>query len=275
MTVLAPVSEGVVYYVRVHPATTTYTDTGTVTWTGGARVAPLLIETLAAVLTTPAWLKVTVSNGTPLDLVDFSVDGGATIFWATLDDNGQVIGISVPLPTLTAGSHTITATTPTLSATVSFSVTNPPVSYPVGLAADSPPVLVTQTGVVRWVLQDPTSGGESFIFPISPNKMSAPHAARVFASEHSTAPDGQPLTFEGAPVGVDWTIEGACRTVEFHDALATFLAMPRRVYLIDHLSRAWTVTLESIAWTRMPEAYNDWAFTYQVKTIIYAGPVQL
>ena len=275
MTVLAPVSEGVVYYVRVHPATTTYTDTGTVTWTGGARVAPLLIETLAAVLTTPAWLKVTVSNGTPLDLVDFSVDGGATIFWATLDDNGQVIGISVPLPTLTAGSHTITATTPTLSATVSFSVTNPPVSYPVGLAADSPPVLVTQTGVVRWVLQDPTSGGESFIFPISPNKMSAPHAARVFASEHSTAPDGQPLTFEGAPVGVDWTIEGACRTVEFHDALATFLAMPRRVYLIDHLSRAWTVTLESIAWTRMPEAYNDWAFTYQLKAIIYAGPVNL
>jgi len=275
MTVLTPVSEGVVYYVRVHPATTTYTDTGTVTWAGGARVAPLLVETLAAVLTTPAWLKVTVSNGTPLDPVNFSVDGGVTIFGAILDDDGQVIGISVPLPSLTAGSHTITATTPTLSGTVSFIVTNPPVSYPVGLAADSPPVLVTQTGVVRWVLQDPTSGGQSFVFPISPSKMSAPHAARVFASEHSTASDGQPLTFEGAPLGVDWTIEGACRTSEFHDALETFLAMPRRVYLIDHLSRAWTVTLESIAWIRMPEAYNDWAFTYQLKAIIYAGPEQL
>jgi len=275
MTILAPVSEGVVYYVRVHPATTTYTDTGTVTWAGGARVAPLLVEALADVLTTPAWLKVTVSNGTPTDPVNFSIDGGATIFGATLDDDGQVIGISIPLPSLTAGSHTITATTPTLSATVSFAVTNPPVSYPVGLAADSPPVLVTQTGVVRWVLQDPTSGGESFVFPISPSKMSAPHAARVFASEHSTAPDGQSLTFEGAPLGVDWTIEGACRTSEFHDTLETFLAMPRRVYLIDHLSRAWTVTLESIAWTRLPEAYNDWAFTYQLKAIIYAGPVNL
>jgi hypothetical protein len=275
MTVLAPVSEGVVYYVRVHPATTTYTDTGTVTWAGGARVAPLQVEILAAVLTTPSWLKVTVSNGVPNDPVNFSIDGGVTIFGATLDSNGQVIGMSIPLPALTAGSHTITATTPTLSGTVSFIVTNPPVSYPVGLAADSPPVAVTQTGVTRWVLQDPTSGGESFVFPISPSKMSPPHAGRVFAIEHSTASDGQPLTFEGAPVGVDWTVEGACRTEAFHDALETFLAMPRRVYMIDHLSRAWTVTLENIAWTRLPEAYNDWAFTYQLKAIIYAGPVQL
>jgi len=275
MTVLAPVSEGVVYYVRVHPATTTYTDTGTATWASSVRVPQLLLEAQAVVLTTPAWLKVTVSNGTPLDPVNFSVDGGATIFSATLDDNGQVIGISIPLPSLSAGSHTITATAPTLSGTASFTVTNAPVSYPVGPVADIPPVLVTQTGVVRWVLTNPTSGGQVYVFPSNPNKMSAPHAARVFVTEHSTAPDGQPLTFEGAPVGVDWTIEGVCRTQEFHDTLETFLAMPRRVYLTDHLSRAWTVTLESIAWTRLPEAYNDWAFTYQLKAIIYSGPVQL
>jgi len=275
MTVLSPVSEGVVYYVRVHPATTTYTDTGAVTWASSVRLALLQVEAQAVVATTPAWLKVTVSNGAPLDPVNFSVDGGVTIFSATLDDNGQVIGISIPLPALTAGSHTITATTPTLSGSVSFTVTNAPVSYPVGPVADIPPVLVTQTGVVRWVLTNPTSGGQVYVFPINPNKMSTPHAARVFVTEHSTAPDGQPLTFEGAPVGVDWTIEGACRTSEFHDTLETFLAMPRRVYLTDPLSRAWTVTLESIAWTRLPEAYNDWAFTYQLKAIIYAGPVQL
>jgi hypothetical protein len=275
MTVLTPVSEGVVYYVRVHPATSTYTDSGTVTWAGSVRVPPLLVQVLADVLTTPAWLKVTVSNGTPLDPVEFRIDGGATIFSAVLDDNGQIVGISIPLPSLSAGTHTITAATPTLSGTVSFAVTNPPVAYPVGLAADSPPVLVAQTGVVRWVLQDPTSGGQSFVFPISPSKMFPPHAARVFTSEHSTAPDGQPLTFEGAPVGVDWAIEGTCRTQGFHDTLETFLAMPRRVYLIDHLSRAWTVTLESIAWTRLAEAYNDWAYTYQLKAIIYAGPVDL
>jgi hypothetical protein len=82
------------------------------------------------------------------------------------------------------------------------------------------------------------------------------------------------LVFEGFPIGVDWTLEGTVRTQDFHDQLETFLAMPRRLYLIDHLSRAWTVSLESIAWTRLPEAYNDWAFTYQLKAIIYAGPVQ-
>lgn len=74
---------------------------------------------------------------------------------------------------------------------------------------------------------------------------------------------------------MDWSLEGTCRTEEFHDKLEEYLALPRRVFLIDHLSRAWTVSLESIAWTRLAEAYNDWAFTYVLKAIIYAGPVQL
>jgi hypothetical protein len=266
----APVSEGVVYYLRVVPATSTYTDTGTVTWASTLRVTPLLLTVLSDVLTTPSWLKISVSNGVPLAGVDFSIDGGVTVLSATLDEDGQIVGMSVPLAALTAATHTVTATSSTLTATTSFAVTNAPVSYPVGLVADAAPVLVAQTDVVRWVLQDPTTGGASFVFPSNPSKMSTPHAARVFATEHSTAPDGQPLTFEGAPVGVDWTIEGTVRTQEFHDALETFLAMPRRVYLIDHLDRAWTVTVESIAWTRLPEAYNDWAFTYQLKAIIYA-----
>lgn len=56
MTVLSPVSEGVVYYLRVHPGTSTFTDTGTLAWTTSARVTPLLIAVSGDVLSTPGWL---------------------------------------------------------------------------------------------------------------------------------------------------------------------------------------------------------------------------
>lgn len=271
-----PVSQGIVYYLRVHPVTTTYTDTGTVTWASKARFGVLAVAALADVATTPGWLTVTASNGTPFDPVDFSVDFGVTIFSAQMDVAGQVVAMSVPLPALAAGAHTITGTTPTLAGTASFQVLGPSTPYPAPRPIDTAPTAPVQIdAVVKWVLQDPTSGGVNYLFPINPSKMSPPHAARVFVTEHSTAPDGRTLTFEGAPVGVDWQIEGVCRTQDFHDTLETFLALPRRLYLIDHLRRAWTVSLEDVKWSRLAEAYNDWAFTYQMKTIIYAGPVQL
>lgn len=269
-----PVSQGVMYYVRALPATGVL-GAGTLTWASTARVQTLVVAATPDVLdTTPATLVVSVGNGAPGDTVTFSIDSGPTIVSATLDSTGA-LSVAVPLPGLTATTHTVIATTNTGFGDAVFTVTNAPAAYPSTRIADTGPSAVTQTGVVRWVLQDPTTGGVQYIFPINPSKMSAPHAARVFATEHTTAPDGQPLTFEGSPVGVDWTMEGTCRTQEFHDALDDFLALPRRVYLIDHLSRAWTVTVETLGWTRLPEAYNDWAFTYQLKVIIYSGPVNL
>lgn len=269
-------SVGVVYYLRALPATTTYTESGTVVWASAARTGGgLMLSTATSVDSTPTSMSVTVSNGVPSADVAFTVDGGSSIGAAVLDETGQIIATSVMLPSLTVGTHTLTATTSTDSGNASFDVLVAAVAYPTTRVADTAPAPVAQTGVVKWVLQDPTSGGANLIFAINPSKMSAPHAARVFATEHTTAPDGQALTFEGGAVGVDWALEGACRTQAFHDSLETFLAMPRRVYLIDHLSRAWTVTLESINWTRLPEAYNDWAFSYQLKALILAGPVQL
>lgn len=269
-----PVSQGVVYYVRVLPAGAIL-GSGTVRWTSVPRVMALVVATPGVVDSTPASLMVNVGNGVPGEGVDFSVDGGPILTSGVLDSAGSIMAASVPLPVLTVGSHVMIAATNTAYGAITFTVTNPPTPYPTTRPPDLGPAAIVQMGVVKWVLQDPSSGGTNFIFPINPHKMSAPHAARVFATEHSTAPDGQPLTFEGSSVGVDWVFEGFCRTQGFHDALEVFLARPRRVYLVDHLSRAWTVTVESIAWTRLHEAYNDWAFTYVLKAIIYAGPVQL
>lgn len=275
MTLTAPISEGVVYYVRVRPATATfYSDTGTIAWASTGRVAPLQVFA-SDVDATPGWLTVTVSNGTPGGTVDFAIDGGMAIFGTSLDELGQIIGTAIPLGALGVGSHLLRVSTPTLEGFATFNVLNPTPAYPITAPVDTGPVpIALGEGVTKWALQDAILGGAQYVFPISPSKMSNPHSARVFTTVPTVAANGQPLVFEGFPVGVDWTIEGTVRTQDFHDQLETFLAMPRRLYLIDHLSRAWTVSLESIAWTRLPEAYNDWAFTYQLKAIIYAGPVQ-
>jgi hypothetical protein len=280
MTLNAALAQSNVYFVRVLPKTTTDTDTGTVAWASVSRTAPLYVAVLDSVQWTPGWLRVTVSNGNPLDPVEFRIDD-TYASTAALDDSGSLVATSVPVPILAQGSHIVAVATPTTSGDASFTVVNAPEDDPVTPPADNDPLAVD---VVKWVLQDPTYnlyrtdgpiGEPQYIFPINPSKMSTPYAAKVFTTEHSTAPDGQPLIFEGSPFGVDWTIEGTCLTEDFHDRLETFLALPRRVYLIDYLHRAWTVTLESINWTRLPQQFNDWSFTYQLKAIIYAGPVQL
>ena len=271
MTLQAALAEGV-YYIRILPATSIFTESGTVTWASTTRVAALYVEVVSDVNWTPGWLLISVGNGQPMEAVEVLIDDSYACV-AEFDEAGLLVGTSVPLPELAQGAHIVTVNTSTQRGSAVFNVLNPPTEYPSTPPADVAPQPAT---VARWSLQDPSVDGEpEYIFPINPSKMSTPYAARAFSVEHSSAPDGQPLTFEGFPFGVDWTIEGTCLTEDFHDGLETDLALARRVYLIDHLARAWTVSLESINWTRLPQRFNDWSFTYQLKAIIYAGPVQL
>lgn len=266
-----------VYYVRVIASTNPSTDTGTVSWSSTDRTAPFLLEVLADIATTPGWLKVNVSNGPPGSSVTFYVDGGSTVlFTAALDASGQIVGMSIPLPSLAAGTHSLSVISgvgPVDSQ--SFNVLNGPVNYPIGEAADNAPVAATQTNpILRWAIQDLLPGGETYLFPINPEQQSSPHAPRVYASETTTAPDGQPLVFEGFPVAVDWTLQGKCLTQAFYEKLEHYLHQPRRVYVIDGHLRAWTVTFESMDWAPLKAAYNDWAGSYTLKLLIY-GMVQL
>ncbi len=166
MSVAASTSQGVIYYVRVLPDTATYTDTGTVEWGSSARSNPLLV--LAAdVQTTPGWLTVTVSNGTPGDTVAFAIDGGMAVFGTSLDVQGQVIATTIPLGELSVGSHLLMVSTPTLEGFAIFHVLNPTPAYPIRGPVGIDPVPIIQTGVVKWVLQDAIPGGEQYIFAIN------------------------------------------------------------------------------------------------------------
>jgi hypothetical protein len=228
----------------------------------------ILLETTSDVEITPTWLRVNVTNGAPGDSIELTLDDDPTVLLtADLDETGQAIGISVPLPELTQGDHILR----TGVAEATFPVLNPPVAYPVARLADAKPVPPPE--VSRWALQDPSSDGVTYVFPINPARMSSPHAARVFTTDHTTAADGQPLTFEGSPVGVDWTFEGTVQTASFYDSLEAFLAAGRRLFCFDHLDRIWEISLESIDWEPVRDSRHPWAHRYKAKAIIY-GQVQ-
>lgn len=228
----------------------------------------ILLEVTGDVDTTPSWVTVNVTNGDPDGTADITVDDDTTVALSVdLDESGQAIGVSVPLAALEAGEHVLR----TGVASASFTVATGPVVYPDSRVSDAKPVPPSQ--VNRWALQDPSPGGVTYVFPLNPARMSSPHAARVFTTEHTTAADGQPLTFEGSPVGVDWSFEGTVQTQDFYEALEAFLAAGRRLFCFDHLDRIWEISLESIDWEGMRDNARPWAHRYKAKAIIY-GQVQ-
>jgi hypothetical protein len=228
----------------------------------------LLLEVTSDVDITPTWVRVNITNGAPGDTAEVTVDDDPTIVMTVqLDSSGQAIGVSVPLDDLGVGEHVLR----TGVAAATFPVLSPPVAYPVARVPDAAPAPPT---VQRWALQDPVPGGVTYLFPINPARMSSPHAARVFTVDHTTAPNGQPLTFEGSPVGVDFTFEGTVLTESFYDSLEAFVRTNRRLFLFDHLQRCWEISLEDVAWEPMRDREHQWAHHYKAKAIIY-GQVSL
>lgn len=277
-TLTVNAAEGLVYYVRVHPPAAGSSDSGTLDLSNAARVYPLQVHpaggqmALPPITDTPTWISVNVSNATPYGELQFTIDASPTVIaTADLDPAGQAIGTPILLDeTILAGDHTITATDVATGKTgvLTITVVNGPADRPPAVGSNAPPTPVVTT---QWVLEN--SGVEVYVFPTNPARMSSPNAQRVMTVEHSTAPDGQPMTFEGMPLGVSWTFEGNVTTQAHYEALERFLGYHCRLWLTDHLGRAWIIALESIDFTEVRSLNNPWSYSYKAKALILGGPV--
>ena len=231
----------------------------------------LQVSVATSVVETPAWLDLSVSNATAESGLEFFIDGDLA-YDVTSDDAGQAVGMSVPLTLLAAGTHDVQVRDVATgrSTTVNFEVQLDPAPIPTVAPAAEPPT--PRQVVNRWSFEQP--GGEVLTFPTNPARMSNPHAARVFNTEHTTSPHGQPLTFEGEPVAVEWSVEGTCLTQAFYEALERFQARAQRFYAVDHLDRVWVVTFEALDWTQLRDPRYPWGHTYRARLLIYAGPLE-
>lgn len=267
-----PLALGQRVLIRAYPTSTTDVGTATVTWSVAPRPASGLLSftTATEILETPGWLAIGVACATPGATLEFTLDGSATVvFTCLVDDLGLAAADSVLLPQLTAGGHTITVTDPTTgqSATNSFTVDLEPAA-PSAMGADVPPT-IDPSMVQRWSFIDPAPGGETFTFPINPSKMSSPHYVRNVTPEHTLAPSGQPIIWEGLPDPAPWTIEGSVETQAHYEAIERFYALRRRFYVVDHLSRAWVVSFESFEPVKK-KSIGDWDHDYTLKFLILA-----
>lgn len=273
-----PVGEGGAYLLRVYPIDAgDDAGTGTLTWSLTPRAdGDIQLDSEPVAYDSPAWLRISVFSATEDGDIEFDI-AGQTVITLTADESGRVVDESVPVPDLPTGTYVLVARDVTTGqeSSVTFGVeqlTNDPSADPPPAGPTIPP---TSEAVVRWVFELPAPGAEVYVFPNNPQDMSSPHAERVLNADHTTAPDGQALLFEGEPVPVQWTVSGFCFDQDHYEALEHWQSLNRRFFAVDHLQRAWVVTFESLDWTPVRDPQRPWAHRYTAKFLVYEGPVPL
>lgn len=233
--------------------------------------APIMDLNTTTLTETPASLAVSLVNLTPGETVTFSISGVGTVLSQPADSAG-ILTTSVPVPAVAAGTYTLTATAGGGSASATFevlysSVTPPPPD------PDAPPHIVVQPpGVTKWILQDKAPGGETYVFDLNPARMTSPFAPKMITPETTTAPDGQPVLWQGADRPHLWQFEGKIRLQSQYDAFVRFLELQRKFYLIDHRNRAWVVTFEEFSPEHIGRNNELNNYRYSMSAYVYAGP---
>lgn len=228
----------------------------------------------------PSTITVAVSGGEPLAAWTLTIDG-TTVLTGEFNSEGGTGLLSVPvMPAYgLSGSHTVEVsqvalTGDTVTGSDTFIVVRDPAAYPTGPAEDEPPVPVAGA-VQRWVFQDPLpSGIGSWVMPANPRTMTSPHFEKALRGRHTTAPrSGQYHVTEGGQVVKQWQFGGQTWDPEVVAKLKEYFALQRRIYIIDHRSRAWKVALEDLQLTphlqqNFDGEQTDWGHDWQVTCTI-------
>lgn len=228
----------------------------------------------------PTAVTIIMAGLEPLDEITFTIDT-ITIGEDTADINGDLAATSLSVDRIFgAGTHTITGTTPTHSASDTFTLRRNASNFPVNQTDDVDPVFIAEAvganGVHKWVLQDLMPGGlGSWVMPINPTTMSAPHVKKTVGAVHSTAVEGSHHVYEGI-TPTEWDFAGFCPDQAFYLKLLAYSELPRRCYLIDHRNRAWIIAFANLdvkARKRVRDeqgADHDWLSDYSAKVVLYS-----
>jgi hypothetical protein len=235
----------------------------------------------------PTAVNVVVDGGWPNMPVQFAIDG-AVVLTDSLDSSGDYGPVSLPVSEAhgAAGVHTVsvagTGTEASVGASGTFTLQRDPHPNPRVVGPDADPIDVpashTATGVRRWVLQDLMPGGlGSWVLPRNPSSMSPPPIRRTLSQQHTTAVNGKFHITEAGIEAHDFTFSGFLRTKDEHDKFLAFRDLKRRIYLIDHRGRAWTVVIvdaDLVPRMRIAEddgSFNDWAHDYTINAVIHGN----
>lgn len=236
----------------------------------------------------PGVLTVVAAEGPPELRVSFSIDG-EVVAQEDLDSEGYLSATSIPVPdTVMAGTHTLSIGPtdpgePAIGSSAEFTIAEDPDPGTYLLVPDADPVAIPEasaTGVQKWVLQDllATEGAlGSYVFPFNPTAASPWPFTRELSQQAMVSLDGAFSISEPMGTVQRWSFSGYYETQEFAETLEAYSRVNRRLYLIDHRNRAWTIAiagLDLIPRRRKVTAHNeanDWVGDYQMRVLIYGS----
>jgi len=242
-------------------------------WSYAARASSVLTVAMDYdyVLETPAGLEVDISNGVPGDTVTLTLIGPTTTAdfqTVTLDEYGQALDLTVDLPAATAGAYLLRVESgQSGTEDVDLTIQEDALSWDdTERALDVAPVV---DAAQHWRFYDLRDHAVTWTFPRNPSSWTNVFPPNDFTHDNTTAPDGQPLTWQAA--ARPWRMEftGFLDTQEEYEQLVFWSQLRRRFWLIDHRNRAWLMTIEQFDATALIKANLPWAHDYTVKTLIF------
>ena len=245
-----------------------------------------------ALVRTPSTLTFMVAGGIPEAEIRFYIvhSGGveSAVWFTETNTSGDLdpssINVETGRPYSGPGTYKLKAVQnmvngDPVTAEAVFTVEKAPLASPINQPPDALPVEIpgaVRHGVRHWVFQDlrptPNGGLGSWVLPISPHEMSAPHRENTFSSRHTTAraeSGGQFHIFQAGQTMLEWKFSGYAPDEEFCDQLWAYRNLNRRFYVIDHRNRAWKVVFTNLEIKpRLRQNFNgvmdDWGSDYTV-----------
>jgi hypothetical protein len=122
---------------------------------------------------------------------------------------------------------------------------------------------------LHWRLFDLRDHDVNYTFVRNPASWTNVFPPTDFTHDKTTAPDGQPLTWQAA--ARPWRMEftGWLDTEAEYNDLLFWSQLRRRLWLIDHRNRAWLITIEQFDAQAQVKPNLPWAHKYTVKTLVF------
>lgn len=117
--------------------------------------------------------------------------------------------------------------------------------------------------VVRWVFTDP-SDSSTWTFEVNPSDENFPGYEKRFVYQHTTAPDGIVLTFEGAAQVRKGSFSGVLTTESEFNTFYSWWDKRNQIQITDDLGRTQTVIIESFKPKRKRSHHHPWMHTYEI-----------
>lgn len=127
-----------------------------------------------------------------------------------------------------------------------------------------------------WTFHDPVTN-TGYAMPVNPNAMEAPEpdsaiTALPTMNIHMWNPDMGTGSWQTKTPPRAWTFSGVTYTERQHEDLWTWVNLPNKFQLTDHLDRTWTVIFMEYSVQLAPTANQPWRHKYTIHALVYGWP---